>query len=47
VNKCEEEEKVPNLGMESMSQVPYYLERGELPYGGAKLIVGFNRGKRQ
>lgn len=33
--------------MESMSQVPYYLERGELPYGGAKLIVGFNRGKRQ
>ncbi|CAK5075189.1 unnamed protein product [Meloidogyne enterolobii] len=26
-------------GMESMSQVPYYLERGELPYGGAKLIV--------
>ncbi|CAK5029263.1 unnamed protein product [Meloidogyne enterolobii] len=27
-------------GMESMSQVPYYLERGELPYGGAKLIDG-------
>uniref|UniRef100_A0A914I862 acetyl-CoA C-acetyltransferase n=1 Tax=Globodera rostochiensis TaxID=31243 RepID=A0A914I862_GLORO len=26
--------------MESMSQVPYFLERGELPYGGAKLIDG-------
>ena len=23
-----------------MSQVPYFLERGELPYGGAKLIDG-------
>ncbi|KAL3097375.1 hypothetical protein niasHS_003823 [Heterodera schachtii] len=27
-------------GMESMSHVPFYLERGELPYGGAKLIDG-------
>lgn len=26
-------------GMESMSQVPFYLPRGEVPYGGAKLIV--------
>jgi acetyl-CoA C-acetyltransferase len=26
-------------GMESMSQVPFFLERGEVPYGGAKLIV--------
>ena len=27
-------------GMESMSQVPFFLERGEVPYGGAKLIDG-------
>ncbi|VDK20237.1 unnamed protein product [Anisakis simplex] len=26
-------------GMESMSCVPYYLPRGELPFGGAQLIV--------
>jgi len=27
-------------GMESMSQVPYYLKREELPYGGVNLIDG-------
>lgn len=27
-------------GMESMSQVPYYLQRDELPYGGVNLIDG-------
>lgn len=27
-------------GMESMSQVPFYLTRGELPYGGSQLIDG-------
>ncbi|GAU87993.1 hypothetical protein RvY_00769 [Ramazzottius varieornatus] len=27
-------------GMESMSNVPYYLTRGELPYGGSQLIDG-------
>lgn len=27
-------------GMESMSRVPYYLERQELPYGGVHLIDG-------
>jgi acetyl-CoA C-acetyltransferase len=29
-------------GMESLSNVPFYLNRGEVPYGGAQLIV---RGK--
>lgn len=27
-------------GIESMSNVPFYLPRGEVPYGGAKLIDG-------
>jgi len=26
-------------GMESLSNVPFYLNRGEVPYGGAQLIV--------
>lgn len=26
-------------GMESMSNVPFYLLRGELPYGGGQIIV--------
>ena len=26
-------------GMESMSNVPYYLKRGVTPYGGAQLVV--------
>lgn len=28
-------------GMESMSQVPFYLLRGEVPYGGTQIIVTF------
>ncbi len=28
-------------GMESMSQVPFYLTRGEIPYGGVALIVRY------
>ncbi|XP_067950416.1 uncharacterized protein [Watersipora subatra] len=27
-------------GMESMSNVPYYMKRGETPYGGVKLVDG-------
>ena len=27
-------------GMESMSNVPYYMQRGESPYGGVKLLDG-------
>lgn len=27
-------------GMESMSNVPYYMSRGDTPYGGVKLIDG-------
>lgn len=27
-------------GMESMSNVPYYLKRGQTPYGGVNLIDG-------
>ena len=26
-------------GMESMSNVPYYLKRGTTPYGGVNLVV--------
>lgn len=26
-------------GMESMSQVPFYVPRGEIPYGGFQVIV--------
>ena len=26
-------------GMESLSNVPFYLPRGETPYGGTQLIV--------
>ena len=28
-------------GMESMSNVPYYLKRGATPYGGIKVIVSY------
>lgn len=28
-------------GMESMSNVPFYLQRGTIPLGGAKLVVRF------
>ena len=27
-------------GMESMSNVPYYMQRGETPYGGVQLVDG-------
>ena len=27
-------------GMESMSNVPYYMKRGETPYGGVQLVDG-------
>lgn len=26
-------------GMESMSNIPFYLQRGAIPLGGAKLVV--------
>jgi len=29
-------------GMESMSNVPYYMFRGETPYGGVTLHVGIH-----
>lgn len=35
-----QQEVVIGGGMESMSNVPFYLKRGEVPYGGAKLIDG-------
>lgn len=28
-------------GMESMSQVPFYVPRGEIPYGGTQFIVSY------
>lgn len=31
-------------GMESMSNVPFYLLRGELPYGGTMLHVSLSGG---
>ena len=31
-------------GMESMSNVPYYMPRGTTPYGGVKLVVRNERG---
>ena len=30
-------------GMESLSNVPFYLTRGDVPYGGTKLIVSQHR----
>lgn len=37
--QCGHQEIVLAGGMESMSNVPYYLARGETPYGGVKLQV--------
>jgi len=37
--QCGHQEIVLAGGMESMSNVPYYLRRGTMPYGGAKLEV--------
>jgi acetyl-CoA C-acetyltransferase len=37
---CNHQQFMVAGGMESMSNVPYYLARGELPYGGVQLIDG-------
>lgn len=37
--QCGHQDIVLAGGMESMSNVPYYLARGETPYGGLKLTV--------
>lgn len=37
--QCGHQEIVLAGGMESMSNVPYYMARGETPYGGVKLQV--------
>lgn len=38
--QCGHQEVVLAGGMESMSNVPYYMKRGETPYGGVKLEDG-------
>lgn len=38
--QCGHQEIVLAGGMESMSNVPYYMSRGETTYGGVKLEVG-------
>jgi len=37
---CDHQQVMVAGGMESMSNVPYYLARGELPYGGVQLVDG-------
>lgn len=37
--KCGDQEVMVAGGMESMSNVPYYMRRGESPYGGVNLMV--------
>jgi len=37
---CDHQQVMVAGGMESMSNVPYYLARGELPYGGVQLTDG-------
>jgi acetyl-CoA C-acetyltransferase len=37
---CNHQQIMVAGGMESMSNVPYYMARGELPYGGVQLIDG-------
>jgi acetyl-CoA C-acetyltransferase len=37
--KCGDQDIMIAGGMESMSNVPYYMKRGETPYGGVNLIV--------
>lgn len=39
--RCEDQEIMVAGGMESMSNVPYYMRRGDTPYGGIQLIVSF------
>jgi acetyl-CoA acetyltransferase len=36
---CGHQEVMVAGGMESMSNVPYYMKRGESPYGGVHLMV--------
>jgi acetyl-CoA C-acetyltransferase len=38
--KCGDQDIMVAGGMESMSNVPYYMSRGETPYGGVKLVDG-------
>ncbi|CAL8069390.1 unnamed protein product [Orchesella dallaii] len=38
--KCGDQQIMVAGGMESMSNVPYYMSRGESPYGGVKLVDG-------
>jgi acetyl-CoA C-acetyltransferase len=38
--RCGDQELMVAGGMESMSNVPYYMKRGETPYGGVNLIDG-------
>ncbi len=38
--KCGDQQIMVAGGMESMSNVPYYMSRGETPYGGVKLVDG-------
>ncbi|ODN02532.1 Acetyl-CoA acetyltransferase, mitochondrial [Orchesella cincta] len=38
--KCGDQQIMVAGGMESMSNVPYYMTRGETPYGGVKLVDG-------
>ena len=41
--QCGHKEVIVAGGMESMSNVPYYLKRGNTPYGGIKLKVSRNQ----
>ncbi|XP_021943856.1 acetyl-CoA acetyltransferase B, mitochondrial [Folsomia candida] len=38
--KCGDQDVMVAGGMESMSNVPYYMKRGESPYGGVTLVDG-------
>lgn len=38
--KCGDQQIMIAGGMESMSNVPYYMRRGETPYGGVQLVDG-------
>jgi len=40
--KCGDQDIMVAGGMESMSNVPYYMKRGESPYGGVNLVVSLN-----
>lgn len=41
--KCGDQQIIVAGGMESMSNVPFYLKRGETTYGGMQLIVSCKR----